>query len=200
MPSLQSSISQFSPLFEYLNKQKEVEKNRHIFELSVTFALISFFLFFAIRPTILTISNLVGDIKAKELLSSKMKIKINQVITAQDNFAEVQEKYFLVEEALPVSPNFTGAYNQIDSNSYKSSINLDKLSFVESPDGYFSTQISTSSSFASSLGLIDSLLSSRRLIDIPQVTFSQDKQDAQGQISFILPINIFFGDTKHEKK
>lgn len=201
MQNVQSSTSRFSPLFEYINKQKEVEKNRKVFELTITFALVSFFLFFAIRPTLLTISALVGDIKAKELLSSKMKAKINQIIVAQDNFATVQEKYFLVEEALPSSPNFAGAYTEIDSNSGKNNINLDKLSFVESSNGYFSTQISTSSSFSSSLSLIDSLLSGRRLVDIPQISFSQDKQSqSQSQVSFILPVNIFFGDDHNEKK
>lgn len=201
MPSLQSSISKLSPLFEYLKKQREIEKNRRIFEVSITFVLISFFLFFAIRPTLLTISALVGDIKAKEILSTKLKDKINQVITAQDNFSSVQERYFLVEEALPANQNFVAAMTQIDDVAQKNNFNLDKISFTQSDKNYFSTQISTSSSFSSSLGLLGDIFQRRRLVDVTRVSFTQNKEsEVKGEINFTIPIDIYFWNNKNEKK
>jgi hypothetical protein len=191
--NLQSNISKLTPLFDFLKKQREIEKNRKIFELSITFAIISIFLFFAIRPTFLTISTLLGDIKSKELLTVKMRTKIDQIITAQDNFSQVQEKYYLVQEALPETQNFVSAFNQIDSNSVKSDINFDKLTFSQSEKDYFSTKISTRASYSSSIALLTSLFNIRRIINIPQVVFSKDKDSQlQNQINFSIPIDIFY--------
>ena len=193
MSNLQSNISKLTPLFDFLKKQREIEKNRKIFELSITFAIISVFLFFAIRPTFLTISTLLGDIKSKELLTVKMRTKIDQIITAQDNFSQVQEKYYLVQEALPETQNFVSAFNQIDSNSVKSDINFDKLTFSQSEKDYFSTKISTRASYSSSIALLTSLFNIRRIINIPQVVFSKDKDSQlQNQINFSIPIDIFY--------
>ncbi len=201
MINLQPSISKLSPLFEFIKKQREIEKSRHLFELIVTFSLITFFLFFAIRPTLFTISTLVGDIKFKEILSTKLTTKIDQIIMAQDNFATIQEKYYLVDDALPSTQNFLQAKNQVDQVSSQNNLILDKISFAQSDKNYFSTQISTSASFTSSLGLITTLLNSRRVIDIPSLTFSQDKDSqSNNQINLILPIDIFFWQNQNEKK
>lgn len=201
MPNLQFNISQLSPLFEYIDKQRQVAKNRKIFELSITFSLISFFLFFAVQPTLFTISALIGDIRSKEILSTKAKAKIDQIITAQDNFASIQEKYFLVEDAFPSRQNYVGAMDLVDSASSQNNIILDKINFTQSAKNYFSTQISTSSSFTSTIGLIENLSHIRRLLDIPQISFSQDKEtQSQGKINFVLPINIFFENNSNEKK
>jgi len=201
VPNLQFNISKLSPLFKYLEKQRQVEKNRKIFELSITFGLISFFLFFAVRPTLLTISALIGDVRSKKVLSTTVKAKIDQIIIAQDNFASIQEKYFLVEEAFPSHQNYVGAMNLVDSATSQNNITLDKINFTQSKKNYFSTQISTSSSFMSTINLIDNLSHARRLLDISQITFSQDKENqSQGKISFVLPINIFFENNSDEKK
>jgi len=170
VPNLQSNISKLTPLFDFLKKQREIEKNRKVFELSITFAIISIFLFFAIRPTFLTISTLVGDIKSKELLTSKMKIKIDQIITAQDNFSQVQEKY-----------------------SVKNNVNYDKLTFTQSDKDYYSTKISTRTSFSSGVNLLSSLFNLRRIINIPQIVLSKDKDTMiQSQINFSVPIDIYY--------
>lgn len=195
MPNQQFNISRLSPLFEYIKKQREIEKNRRLFEIAFTFILISFFLFFAVRPTILTISALVGDIKSKQILSTKMSAKIDQVITAQDNFSAIQEKYYLVEDALPSAPNYAEAVNQIDGLTSQNSIFLDKIAFTQSEKQFFSTKISTSSTFTSSLNLVSSLLNNRRLIDISEVTFTQNKDTQSLQkISIDIPLTIYFSN------
>lgn len=200
MQSPQFNLSKLTPLFEYLKKQQESEKNSRVIELSITFILISFFLFFAIRPTFFTISTLVGDINSKKELSSKMKSKIDQIISAQDNFANIQEKYFLVEEALPTSQNFIEALKMVDTVTVNNNVMLEKISFAESDKDFFSTKISTISSFSSILDIINKLSKSRRVIDIPQITFSQDKDSqAAGKVGFILPIDIFYWNNNEKK-
>lgn len=201
MPNLQFNISRLSPLFEYLKKQQEIEKNRRVFEIAITFILISFFLYFAVRPTVFTISSLVGDIKSKEILSAKMTTKIDQVITAQENFSAIQEKYYLVEEAMPSTPNYVGAKEKVDTISSQNDILQNKILFVQSDKNYFSTQISTSSSFTGSLNFLTSLLQIRRLIDIPQINFDQTKDTQSiGKIKISIPIDIYYWNNHNEKK
>jgi len=201
VPNLQFNISRLSPLFEYLKKQQEIEKNRRIFEIGITFVLISFFLYFAVRPTVLTISTLIGDIKSKEILSKKMTAKIDQVITAQENFSAIQEKYYLVEEAMPSTPNYVGAMEKVDSISSQNDILQNKILFTQSDKNYFSTQISTSSSFTGGLNFLTSLLQIRRLVDIPQINFDQTKDtQSVGKIKISVPINLYFWSGNNEKK
>jgi hypothetical protein len=201
MANQQYNISDLNPLFEFLRKQQQIEKNRRLFEVGITFFLISFFLFFAIKPTILTISALVADINSKKILSTKMIAKIDQIISAQDNFSLIQEKYFLVEDALPMSPNYVSTVTQFDSISAQSGLLFDKINFAQSDKQFFSTQISTNSSFNSSLNFLDSLFKNRRLYDVNEVMFIQDKNtQSQGVIRLSLPIDIYYWNTTNEKK
>ncbi|HEX7542661.1 MAG TPA: hypothetical protein VF385_01090, partial [Patescibacteria group bacterium] len=135
-------FSKISPLLSYLSKQRENKKFVRSIEISGTFILISFFTFFAIKPTLLTISKLVGDIKAKELLVKQLKSKINDVIISQDLFSQVQEKYALVESSLPTSPRFYQAASQIVGLTEKNQIYLDKINYSITDSNYYSTSIS----------------------------------------------------------
>jgi hypothetical protein len=185
--------SRLSPLFEYIKKRQDNRKFIETLELSGTFIAITFFLIFAIRPTALTISSLVGEIKSKEILSKEMKSKINNVIIAQDLFSLVQEKYLLIDSSLPDRPSFAQASDQIFGYSDKNNIPIDKIGFSLTDKNYYTTSISTASSFASGLSLISDLLNSRRLIDAPSISFSVGKEDAVNhQVRVNLPLNIYY--------
>lgn len=201
MPKPQFNISSLSPLFAYLKKQQENSKTRGVIEITITLFVISFFLFFAIKPTSETISKLLGDIKTKQILTTKMKSKIDQVIVAQDNYSQIQEKYYLVEDALPSIPNYSDAYNQLSYALLQSNLKLDKFVFTQSDKNFFTTKIATSSSFASSLNLISNLLNSRRIFNMSSLTFSQeDQSNSNGQINLSLPLEIFFYKYDNAKK
>lgn len=197
-----SVSSKLTPLFDYIKKNQESRKIRQSIELAATFILISFFLFFAIRPTVLTISALIGEIKSKELLSREMKKKISSVILAQDLFSQVQERYSVVESCLPVLPRFSQATNQIEGLLEKQSLEVKKLDFQIKEDKYFSTSIATASSFISGIDLIASILQNRRLLEIPNLSFSVDKESVGNhQVNLNLPINIYYWkDQNREKK
>ena len=194
-PSTTNNInifSKISPLLSYLSKQRENKKFVRSIEISGTFILISFFTFFAIRPTLLTISKLVGDIKAKEILVKQFKSKINDVIISQDLFSEVQEKYALVESSLPTSPRFHQAASQIVGLTEKNQIYLNKINYSITDSNYYSTSISTSSSYLSATSLLSELLQNRRLFQIDQISFSLEKDTANKMINISLPLKIYY--------
>jgi len=195
IPSTNSSLNIFSkinPLLSYLEKQRENKKFVRSIEISATFILISFFTFFAIKPTLLTISKLIGDIKAKEILVKELKTKINDIIISQDLFSQVQEKYALVESSLPTSPRFYQSTAQIVGLTEKNQIYLNKVNYSLADSNYYSTSISTSSSYLSATSLLSELLQNRRLFQIDQISFSLEKDTGSKMITIILPLKIYY--------
>lgn len=190
----QKITSQINPLFTYLQKQRENQRVARLIELSSTLFLISFFILFAIKPTILTISKLVGDIKSKELMTKELKGKIDDVIAAQDLFSQVQEKYQLIESSLPTSPGFYQANFQIISLSQAKQIPLEKINYlVKESDTFYTTSVSTASSYSTALSFLSDLLRNRRLIGLDNFTFSVDKEETQNQkINFNFPLKIYY--------
>ena len=88
--NLSIATSHLRPLVDYLRRQRNNQSFYHTIELNATVFLIIFFVVFAIRPTVTTISSLVGDINAKEIQQTQLKTKINQIIKAQDLYSQVQ--------------------------------------------------------------------------------------------------------------
>lgn len=105
--------SRTSKLFEFIRQQQENKKSAHITEMSVTFILISFFFFFAIRPAVVTLISLITEIKSKQVLSVQLKNRINSTLEAQDKFSEFQKNYLILEQTLPSKPNYTHAGAQV---------------------------------------------------------------------------------------
>jgi Tfp pilus assembly protein PilO len=191
--------SQINPLFVYLQKQKENQKVVKLVEVGATFFLISFFIFFAIKPTFLTISSLLGDIKSKEILSKELKTKINDVIIAQDLFSQVQERYYLVESSLPINPRFSQATSQIMSTSQNHQIFLNKIDFIIQDSKYFSANISTTSSYLSAVSFVSDILQNRRLMGLDSFTFSLSKNTQDQKISINLPLKIYYWQNDAKK-
>lgn len=181
MSLVNSFYSSTKPLFEYLKKQKENQKFIRKVEIASTFTLITFFLVFAIRPTFLTISSLLGEIKAKETSTKLMKAKINNLIQAQDNFAQVQERYQIINSSLPDKNSFSTLYDQLQSSAGQSSFSLESINFTLNPkntnpafDAAKNYQVSLTSptAFTSFVNFIDVISQNRRLIDISNLSFS----------------------------
>ncbi|MBU1117612.1 hypothetical protein KKD37_01475 [Patescibacteria group bacterium] len=191
--------SRLNPLLGYLQKQKENQKLIKMIELGSTFFLISFFTFFAIKPTFLTISTLLGDIKSKELLNTQLKKKINDVIAAQDLFSQVQERYYLVESSLPQNPRFYQATSQILATAQTHQIMVNKLDFFVQDNGNFSTNVSTSSSYLSAISFVSDILNNRRLIGLDSFTFSLGKSPQDQKVDVNIPLKVYYWPSDDKK-
>jgi len=100
-------------LSQAIKKYQEKEEVWKYAEVSLTLFVIAFFVIFAIRPAVTTISGLVGEIKEKELISLKMKRKINAIIAAQEEYALCQQRVSLVDSFLPSDLNVTQGLTQV---------------------------------------------------------------------------------------
>lgn len=211
-------FSKGRPLVEYLKKQRENKKFVKTIETSGTFVLITFFLFFAIRPTALTISALIGEIKAKEKLVAEMRKKIGNLVLAQDAFSQVQERYKVINSALPDGPDYRQSMVQIISAAKESGVSIDKLNYdlmdatkdsaTPSLLGSFSVAVTRKTSFASSLDLVDKILHNRRLISLKSIRINSVRNEKNpsedtssgNQINVGFINEIYFWRTQNEKK
>ncbi|MCD6225773.1 hypothetical protein J7J95_01690 [bacterium] len=103
----------FLKLQERYAQNKEKEELWRSLEALLTLVTIIFLLVFAIRPTVIAISELLSEINNKKKLSQRMKVKIDNIVTAQVRYAEIQEKAFLLDEFYPPSPQLAEGIAQV---------------------------------------------------------------------------------------
>jgi len=178
-------------LYEYIQKQSDNRQLVKFIEIGATFLLISFFLLFAVRPTVLVISTLVGEIKAKEISSLQMKNKIDKVIQAEDTFSQIQEKYALVEAALPSRPDYSSIAGYFNGSIQQSQLETSPVNFnLKSEDTDKSEQKNITSyglsspvkgDFLSAMSFINKLLHGRRVVDIKSVSLSSRQPNKSDQ-------------------
>lgn len=182
-PIFTSQVSKVRPLLDYLDKQRDNRKFVKSVEVSATFFLITFFLYFAIRPTFSAISTLNGQIESKKILQAELKNKINNVIQAQDLFSQVQEKYSIVNSSLPDHPSYLNASNQIQQAGSNGSLVVDNLNFdfnnlkeaqIDPNVKYYKVSLGFNGPYVSSLAFVSDLLQNRRLINISSLRFGSE--------------------------
>ena len=194
-------------LFDYLEKKRSNQKFAKSIETSASFILVTFFLIFAIRPTAYTIASLLGEIKAKEILSQqKLKPKIKNIIEAQQKFAQIQQDYHLMDASLPDSPSYGHLATQILGAGYQSQINFSKINFNLSQEKkqktpFYKISLSQPTTFTSALNLLNQILKNRRLLEIKKISLNRSDQadTIPGQINFNLSLKVPYWQS-HEKK
>lgn len=194
-PTTNNLVSQVQPLIDFLKKQQENEKFYKSLENIATIVLITFFLVFALRPTALTISALVGEIKSKEILQKQMKQKINDVIQAQDTFSQVQERYLVVNSSLPDSPRYATIVSQLQSLATAAGFSFDQVNFNLRQDDQtgalnsYTIQVSSSLPFTSATSLLEQISRLRRLLKLDQVSFSPVEATSEPSSSSAIPVS-----------
>ncbi len=78
-------------------------------ELLFSIFAVIFFAVFAIRPTLLTMSNLIKEIDDKKTLSQKLTEKIASLSTVQTQYLAAQNQLIVLDQAIPSDPDLSTA-------------------------------------------------------------------------------------------
>ncbi|MDD4026633.1 MAG: type 4a pilus biogenesis protein PilO [Candidatus Shapirobacteria bacterium] len=206
------SWSQLRPMYDYIKKQTENEKFFKNLEIGGTFTLIAIFLFFAIMPTIITISSLIGDIKSKEAFIKKVDLKVANIIKAQESYSQVQEKYYLIEETFPSLANYYSGTSNIATIFRDSSLSIDQISLnlnenKNEEKKFFSSyqlNLNGEGNYSSIIEMVKKMLNNRRLVDTTSIQISQVKSDANQasteNVRVNFSSNLYFLPDNNEKK
>jgi hypothetical protein len=200
---------QLQPLYQYLRQQSENKKFLKYLEIGATFSLITILLLFAVKPTASAISALIGEVNSKQLYIKNMKDKITNVIQAQGSYAQVQERYSIIDSSFPESQRFYQAASNFSGISKQSSVPINQLSFdLNSNQGSnlgesFGVKLSGSSQYSSILDMIQKITNSRRLVDVQSIQITpNDLKDSSssGTIDFNISSNLFYLPISDAKK
>lgn len=194
-----------SSLVSYILEKRKERQFQQTAELTFTFVFICFFVFFAIRPTVLTITGLIGEIKAKKEVSLDLKKQINTIIEAQNVYSQIQSKYYLIDSSLPQRHSFYQASNQILGISNQSGLVLEDLSFnfTEDKDDktpHYTYALNAPVDFTSLTTLLDGIYQNRRLMKIQSLiidpVIAEDQtlptSGSSNQVSFKVSAKVYY--------
>lgn len=88
---------------------------------------VTFFLFFAIRPTFVTIAGLLKEIKDKRAINEQLEDKISALNSAQIEYQRISKDLSLIDEALPVDPDLSLFILELEALTRKHNLSLDSL-------------------------------------------------------------------------
>ena len=118
----------FLKAFVVYKKRQDV---RMFLEIILSMIAISFFASFALRPTVITISELVKEIKSKEQTVAIMDQKIQDLAAAKATFNRESARIPQVLAAVPDSPTPETFVRQIEGLAAKNSLSLLGISVEE---------------------------------------------------------------------
>jgi len=118
----------FLNIYQLYKKRQDV---RMFLELILTLATTAIFLVFALRPTIITILDLVKEIKAKEETIAQMDTKIQNLKKAQSIIVSEADKINILKSAIPDNPDPVGISRQIEGASYTNNVGLVAISIPQ---------------------------------------------------------------------
>lgn len=161
-------------------------------ELFLTIGLVLFLGAFAIRPTIVTMSDLIKEIEAKTQLDESLTKKIASLQTAQNVYLNNQDRLALLETAIPEQPEIILSTKIIEKVAADSKVVINNLSISELPedsaeDVMFSRKskqnlnilVNVKGDYISIREFVETLRNSRKSFVIESVVFSlqEDRGD-----------------------
>ncbi|MCL5095910.1 MAG: type 4a pilus biogenesis protein PilO [Patescibacteria group bacterium] len=190
-------FNRYYTALEPLLKQPEV---RAYTMMIFSFITMSFFGYFAIRPTLTTISTLTKQIDDAKLVDRKLQEKINALSSARMEYENIKPNLGLVWTALPEENKFAPFVQNLEGVATSSGTKITNLSFqtvnlssLETTTSAAKKEISinfnltTAGNYASLKDFINKLSYFQRLITIEGLSFSEPKsQDKTGELDLNL--------------
>lgn len=165
------------------------KKVRVYTEIVLSLLTVSFFLVFAIKPTLTTIAGLMKTIEDQKLVSKTLAEKINALGLAQTEYNLLTNDIYLINEALPKDSQISLLVKQLEVLARRSEITIETIKFDEVylkgiSSSAKETVPSVNFSFAASgeyqnLKLfLKSLSSLRRIIQVESFAFKTGKAES----------------------
>lgn len=102
-------------------------------ELILSVLVVIFFALFAIRPTLITMAELVKEIEDKRELSKQMNLKLASLATAQEQYRLYQSQFYLLEEAIPRRLDLVKSLKKIEKLAGEGQLVIEMMSLSEIP-------------------------------------------------------------------
>lgn len=102
-------------------------------ELFLTIGLVMFLAIFAIRPTLITMSNLIKEIDDKKAHREKLEKKIVSLATAQSEYSNLENKLTYLDQAIPSRPELVYSLKVIEKLASDNNVVISGMTVSELP-------------------------------------------------------------------
>lgn len=197
-------IRRASKAYRVYQEKEELWRYGEVF---LTLITITFFLIFALRPTVAAISSLLAEIKNKQELVQKMRLKVNQIVEAQTNFAAVQEEISLLDNACPTSFQLAEGAAQLVGLAGEEGLWIDSFSFSPVEFGAkkgknegVKFSLTLRGEYSQLKAFLKKVKQLRRLVKVEGYYFSQPKKEGEKRLNFNLRGELlYFNSLEGEK-
>ena len=176
-------------------------------ELFLTVGLILFLGVFAIRPTIITMSDLLKEIETKKQLDDQLTKKIASLQTAQNQYLNIQDNLPLLEQAIPDQPQVIYTAKIIEKIAASSNVIIENLIVEELPEDISVTvpfsqkskqllnvSVRIMGDYVSIRSFVENLRTSRKSFVVESVVFSLEDDRGDKKLSANITIGApYFG-------
>ncbi len=185
-------------LLKKLFKQMNTKRAKDYTFASLFFIVFSIFVFFAIRPSLVTAFTLKKQEEDLSKVDASYEAVISRIVTIQSSMETYRDDLHLFSEAVPSSPNLNRLIRDIEDAAATSSVSIDKFSAGEvklvdkSGTMLNSTPftVEATASFENLLQSIEELYSQRRLKRINKFRISRSKADASDSASLKFQVEV----------
>lgn len=158
-------------------------------ELLLSVGAVIFFSVFAIRPTLLTMSDLLKEIEDKEKLVEQLDRKIAALATIQTEYLQLQDRLVVLDQALPNTPQLTYSLKIIEKIAQEQDLLITAISIGDIPEETdisptvagiqrinVPVSVAVTSDYPTIRQFIESLQNNRRSFVIDTIVFSTSEE------------------------
>ncbi len=102
-------------------------------ELILSVIVVIFFALFAIRPTLITMADLVKEIADKKEINKQMDLKLASLASAQEQYDLYQSQFYLLDEAIPRQLDLVKSLKKIEKLAGEGEFAIDQMSIQKVP-------------------------------------------------------------------
>jgi len=188
----QTELYRYHRYFTDIRRFYRQKKVRVYTEIVLSILAVNFFLFFAIKPTLITITGLIKEIKDKKMVTQKLEEKINNLNLAQQEYLSVQDDIYLIDQALPVDSQISSLVKQVEGLVLKTGVSLEAIQYSsleikqkvsKNEPQAIEVRLVVSGNYQNLKNFLSSLNNFRRIFQIESFGFKMPKKEGELMLS-----------------
>ena len=131
----------------------------------------------ALKPTLVTIAGLVGQIDQQKKIEARMDEKIAEIQKASEQLQRYQNKLPILSEALPLGPNWSSFAETVTQVASQSGIEIRSLTLGPIDETGVNFNVNATGSYPSLRKFVTAVNNLRRIAVISNISFSQENNE-----------------------
>jgi len=186
-------------------------------ELILSILAVIFFAMFAIRPTLLTMSDLVKEIADKKELDKQMDLKIASLSTAEEQYQKYEGQFYLLDQAIPRQFDLVKSLKIIEKLAGEEMLAINRISVSTITDpiaddqapvklnqfqrDFLVVNIDVAGDFLTIRRFVEKIIGLRQLMIVDQVSFDRKTETTglSARIRINLPYYSLIDQSKTKK-